>query len=400
MKIEAIGVWYELANTLADDYESVRLASAKTFWQLEGVGYAIRSLRDEHENPARLTKQQALEGIRALLKTADNKSIFIALLRDNWQDCPQLADLEEEAVAVARENEQLDKEGTAPVCAKCQNSFAWEKSYVTQETPGSAPFHPPGTGDTRPRLFCPHCGALVVDWHITKDQDFDEWIWYGNNEAVNRKASLPPDPYSPGVGKGIPSELKPSFSTPVLDITKMNAWEKKEAEKEKAREERLKKPPEVQDITAKENVKGLINALREDRKSKTHKDSVTALAGIGAPAVEPLIAAFKGAKRTKDSWVDEDKHLRGGIVQSLGKIGDPRAIETFLLALDDDIPFVRINTFRALENISDAVIASQSRNLRNPEVIQALRRTAKYDRDREISEKANAILKVITGSDS
>ena len=133
--------------------------------------------------------------------------------------------------------EQQENEGAPPVCAKCHNSLTWEESYVTQETPGSTPFHPPGTGDTRPRLFCPHCGALVVDWHITKDRDFDEWIWYGNNEAVNRKASLPPDPYSPGVGKGIPFELKPSFSTPVLDITKMKAWEKKKVEKEKIRED-------------------------------------------------------------------------------------------------------------------------------------------------------------------
>jgi hypothetical protein len=37
LEIKAVGVWYELANALADDYESVRLASAKTFWQLPTV---------------------------------------------------------------------------------------------------------------------------------------------------------------------------------------------------------------------------------------------------------------------------------------------------------------------------------------------------------------------------
>lgn len=400
LKIAAVGVWYELANTLADGHESVRLASAKSFWQLEGVGYAIRSLRDEHENPAHMTKHQALEGIRALLMTADDKSVFIGLLRDNWQDCPQLADLEKEAVAVLRDNEQTEKECKAPVCAKCHNSFAWEESYVTQETPGSAPFHPPGAGDTRPRLFCPHCGALVVDWHITKDRDFDEWIWYGNNEAVNRKASFPPpSPYSHGVSKGILYELIPSFSTPVLDITKIKAWENKKADKEKVREERPKTIPDVQVLAAQEDVKGLIDALREDRLGKTHKAAVDELTKMGSPAVEPLIAAFKSAKRADNFYADKDCHLRYGIVESLDMIGDPRAVETLLLALDDNIPFVRLGASNALEDIDESVIISESLKVRNREVIQALRRAAENDRDPKIYEKAKAVLKVITGSD-
>jgi HEAT repeat protein len=400
LEIKAVGVWYELANALADDYESVRLASAKAFWQLDGVGYAIRSLRDEHEVPAHMTRKQALEGIEVLLKTADDKSVFIALLRDNWQDYPQLDDLEKEYAEEVRENEQPDKERTTPICAKCHNSFTWEESYVTQETPGWSQFHTLGTGDNRPRLFCPKCGSLVVDWHITKDRDFDEWIWHGDNEAANHGVSLPPDPYSPGVGKGIPTELKPNFSAPVLDINKIKEWEKKEVEKEKAREERLKKPLNVQDLAAKEDVKSLIDTLREDHMSKTHKAAAEALAGIGAPAVEPLIAAFKSAERTEDSWADEDRHLRVGIVEALGNIGDPRTVETLLLALDDNIPFVRIDASYALERIGEAVIASESRNVRNREVIQALRRAAENDRDPRIYEKAKAILKVISGDDS
>ena len=93
LEIKAVGVWYELANTLADDYESVRIASAKAFWQLEGVGYAIRSLRDEHENPAHMSKEGALSGINALLETAGDKSIFEQLLKENWNTCPQLVAL-------------------------------------------------------------------------------------------------------------------------------------------------------------------------------------------------------------------------------------------------------------------------------------------------------------------
>lgn len=398
LKIEAVGVWYELANALADDYESVRLASAKTFWQLEGVGYAIRSLRDEHENPARMTKQQALEGIEILLKTADDKPIFIALLRDNWQDYPQLADIEKDAVAMVCENEQPDKARTTPICAKCHNSFTWEESYVTQETPGWSQFHTLGTGDTRPRLFCPKCGSLVVDWHINKDRDFDEWIWHGNNEAANRGVSLPPDPYSPGVGKGIPTEIKPNFSAPVLDINKIKEWEKKEAAREKTREERLKKPPDVQDLTAKEDVKGLINALREDRMSKTHKAAVEALVGIGAPAVEPLIAAFKSAERTENPWADKDCDLRGGIVKALGNIGDPRGVESLFHALVDNIPFIRKDAAWELQKIDDAVITSEASKVRDPEVIEKLRDWSESDWDEEVAEMAKSLLKVISGS--
>jgi HEAT repeat protein len=147
-------------------------------------------------------------------------------------------------------------------------------------------------------------------------------------------------------------------------------------------------------------VKGLIDALREDQNNEMHKAAFKALTGIGAPAVDPLIAAFKSAKRSENPLTDEDRHLRSGIIQAMGEIEDPRALETLLLALDDNIPFVRIDASRALEKIGEAVIASESRNLRNREVIQALRRTAKYDRDSKISEKAKAILKVITGSDS
>ena len=398
LEIKGVGIWYELANTLADDYEVVRLASAKTFWQLDGVGYAIRSLLDEHENPAHMTRDQALEGIRALMMTASDKSVFIALLRENWPDCPKLADLEKEGVPVVPENEQPDKADTAPVCAKCRNSFAWEESYVTQETPGSAPFHPPGTGDTRPRLFCPHCGALVMDWHITKSRDFDEWIWYGNNKTVNRNTSFPPSPYSHGTSKGILYALIPKFSRPVLDITKIKAWEKK-ADEKKAREEQPETTPDTQALTEKEDVKGLIDALREDRLSKTHEGAVEALTGIGAPAVEPLIGAFKSAKRADNYYADKDRNLRDGIVEALDMIGDPRAVETFLLALDDNIPFVRLGASNALGHMDEAVITSEALKVRKREVIRALRRAAENDRDPKIYEKAKAMLKVITSSD-
>jgi hypothetical protein len=291
------------------------------------------------------------------------------------------------------------KEPKGPTCAKCQKSFEWGESYVTQETPGSAPYNAPGTGDTRPRVFCPHCGALVVDWHITRKQDYDEWAWYGNNGTVNRKVALPPDPYSPGFGKGVLYNLIPRFSDPELDITRIKAWEKEE-EMEKAGEEIPGKPQEeAQDQTAKGDVKALINDLREDNMGEEHKAALKELVGIGAPAVEPLIAAFRTAGRPEDYHADKDKHLRSGIVKALGEIGDPRAVESLLLALDDNIPFVRIDTARSLQKIGDEAIASEAKKLKNPrDVIKALEMTVDWDKNQEVLEEANKALKVITGS--
>jgi len=398
LEIKAVGVWSELANALADDFESVRHASAKAFWQLDGVDFAIRSLRDEHEVPAHMTRKQALDGIEILLKTAKDKSVFIALLRDNWQDYPKLDDLEKSTAKGVCENEQPDTERTTPICAKCQNSFTWEESYVTQETPGWSQFHSLGTGNTRPRLFCPNCGALVVDWHITKDRDFDEWVWHRDNEAANRGVSLPPNPYSPGVGKGIPTEIIPNFSSPVLDINKIKEWEKKEAAREKARKEKLKKPQDIPDLTPRADVNGLIDALHDDRFADTHSAAVKALGEIGAPAVEPLIAAFKSAERNESPLADEDRYLRGGIVEALRIIGDPRGVESLIYALVDNIPFVRIDAARALKKIDDAVITSEASKVKDPEVIEELRYWSESDGPKEVAEMTKSLLKKIPGS--
>ena len=128
-------------------------------------------------------------------------------------------------------------QGTIPRCGVCRRSFAWEEAYLTQNTPGSAPFAPEGHGDVRPRIFCPHCGALVVDWLVTREEDFDRWTWYGNNEAINRNVSLPPSPWVQPPFKCIPVKLHPTFSASVLNVEEVKEWERKEAERENARSE-------------------------------------------------------------------------------------------------------------------------------------------------------------------
>jgi len=79
-------------------------------------------------------------------------------------------------------------------CADCRQTFVWENAYNQQDTPGSESFHPPGHGIFHPRAFCPHCGALVAEWDIDRQQDYDRWKWYGENAALNSARPLPPYP--------------------------------------------------------------------------------------------------------------------------------------------------------------------------------------------------------------
>lgn len=82
------------------------------------------------------------------------------------------------------------------VCAKCMNDFRWDEAYWQQNTPGSDRHAPPGHGDFRPRVFCPHCGFLIAEWDVDRHEDRDRWKWYEDNEKVNAEKELPPSPLS------------------------------------------------------------------------------------------------------------------------------------------------------------------------------------------------------------
>jgi len=233
LEIKAVGVWYELANALADDHESVRQASAKAFWQLDGVGYAIRSLRDEHENPAHMNSESALRGIHALMEVAPEKSNFDDLLKENWQDCPILKrnDLSKSEKLPAQKDDD-----ERPECAKCGLRFKWGEAYKCQDTPGAIPYTPQGYGDDIARVFCPHCGAIVVQWHITREKDYDEWIWFGKNATINQGRPLPPSPITHW-GIGIPPHLRPDYRKEGLDIEKIQQYQiEKKAQRQKVLE--------------------------------------------------------------------------------------------------------------------------------------------------------------------
>lgn len=291
LEIKAVGVWYELANALGDDYELVRQASAKAFWQLDGVSCAIRSLRDEHENPAHMNRGSALKGIHNLMKVASEKADFIDLLKENWQDCPILKRNglgEYEQLAEQKDSDER------PECAKCGHRFKWDEAYKCQDTPGAVPYTPQGYGDDVARVFCPHCGVIVVQWHITSERDYDEWAWFGKNTTINQGRPLPPSPITYW-GIGIPPHLRPDYHEEGLDIEKIEQYHiEKKAQRQKVLEkEKISKEKDDIDwskvsnffefahtLESKGDYKGAEKAYRLAIEEKT-LNSVAAHNGLG-----------------------------------------------------------------------------------------------------------------------
>ncbi len=96
---------------------------------------------------------------------------------------------------------------------------------------------------------------------------------------------------------------------------------------------------EIRDIRA---VGPLIEALRlKTRLGGVEGSAAEALAKIGEPAVEPLIAVLK----------DSDDNVRTWAIISLGDIGDTRAVEPLIHALKDSNKKVRSFATKALKKI-------------------------------------------------
>jgi HEAT repeat protein len=84
-------------------------------------------------------------------------------------------------------------------------------------------------------------------------------------------------------------------------------------------------PPNVEKMKAKRDVEGLIKALGYRKDKGVCKAAAGALVEIGTPAVAPLVAALK----------DSDTHVQWQAARALGQIGDARAIEPLIAALED-----------------------------------------------------------------
>jgi HEAT repeat protein len=85
-------------------------------------------------------------------------------------------------------------------------------------------------------------------------------------------------------------------------------------------------PPDIAKLKAKRDVEGLVKALgyRKDQGG-VRKDAIVALGEIGDPrAVEPLIAAL------------DDEQTGRAAMKALGQIGDPRAVEPLIVILTNE----------------------------------------------------------------
>jgi hypothetical protein len=123
-----------------------------------------------------------------------------------------------------RRQSVCDNPTNPATCAACGSNFVWSDAYTCQETPGAARHTPPGYGDDVARVFCPKCGDLVVQWHITSERDYDEWVWFGANAKVNKGHALPPSFLLPW-GKEIPADLRPRYDQTRLDVQKVGRLE-------------------------------------------------------------------------------------------------------------------------------------------------------------------------------
>jgi hypothetical protein len=64
---------------------------------------------------------------------------------------------------------------------------------------------------------------MVTEWHITRQQDFDEWIWVGENVLVNQDVPLPPSPIY-GSGVSIPLQFTVYYDESSIDIPQIKAY--------------------------------------------------------------------------------------------------------------------------------------------------------------------------------
>jgi hypothetical protein len=110
-------------------------------------------------------------------------------------------------------------------CARCRRGFDWDQAYWTQRTPLSGPHNPSLRGEFRPRAYCPNCGALVAEWHVNRERDYDEWGWFAENDTVNAGRPLPPDPATSWGHPILDEGSIPSYDEHSLDVVKIRDLE-------------------------------------------------------------------------------------------------------------------------------------------------------------------------------
>lgn len=186
-------------------------------------------------------------------------------------------------------------------CATCHEYFEWNEAYKCVDTPGSIQYNPPGTGNYSPRVFCPNCGALILEWHITRIKNFDEWIWVGENATLNTRCSFPPSPHVGLWGRGILPQFVPFYDEYRLDIEKIIQFESKEKIKDKIEAEEnheWEKPLELfykfgkeHEIEAAEEL--LQKAIAAGLPKRKYAEALDAIGGYYLQIEEDVDKAFK-----------------------------------------------------------------------------------------------------------
>jgi HEAT repeat protein len=141
----------------------------------------------------------------------------------------------------------------------------------------------------------------------------------------------------------------PLFGPPNVEKLKRNHDVKgliKALDYEKDKQVRLDAATALGVIGDPEAVKPLISAIIAEKVKGGESRAVDALEKIGAPSVEPLIAALKDFP--PDTLVD--------IVKALGKIKDPRAIQPLISLLNNNQAIVRLYALRSLITFKDPII--------------------------------------------
>jgi HEAT repeat protein len=115
----------------------------------------------------------------------------------------------------------------------------------------------------------------------------------------------------------------------------------------------------------------LIGVFFEKRDPNSIENSIGALVKIGEPAVEHLIEVFKNKYYNPVKMKDMLGYNRGVAARALAEIGDERAVEPLIKALDDMDRSVKRDAYEALVRIGDSALDT---------LIKALKRKNKYIR--------------------
>lgn len=92
--------------------------------------------------------------------------------------------------------------------------FDWYDAFRQLHTPGFADKTPIGISTFLPRMFCPHCGAMVLEWDLKKDR----WAWHKENAKVNKDRDLPMDDVLDEWGQYVRDAARVHISQDRLDL--------------------------------------------------------------------------------------------------------------------------------------------------------------------------------------